>query len=258
MSTSLSPRSSGSSGHPTRQQLDELDALLQRMLALPVNHAGDDVLAEIDESAKTPARRAKSVSYRTPEYGDEEHTAGDEDEAAPPRLDAAHVAPTEAKAEGEGWVPLSSTWKPSPHTWKPLAQSWQSAPAQETPASHEVPDTKTEARPSPPPLCPWNWPPNALVKGGTEAVGRGRSLPPPALVAANLRGPAVGHLAALVRLVQQRLRSPARALGNARPVAATRRRRPALARRRRHPVLVGGRRSGRHAMVRLDLGRHPR
>jgi hypothetical protein len=144
MSTSLSPRSPGPSEHPTRQQLDELDALLQRMLALPVNQAGDDVTAEIDAPRPAPAPRQGPVSYRTPDYSEDERPAGDEQAvpAAPPRLDAAHVT-EDAEANADNWVPLSSTWKPSPHTWKPLAQSWQqprpSAPAQEPPAEREEP-----------------------------------------------------------------------------------------------------------------------
>jgi hypothetical protein len=48
MSTPVSPRSQGPSS-PTRQQLDELDALLQRMLALPVAPGG-----EADKAVEPP------------------------------------------------------------------------------------------------------------------------------------------------------------------------------------------------------------
>jgi hypothetical protein len=140
MSTSLS--------HPTRQQLDELDALLQRMLALPVNQA-EDVIAEINATAKTTATlRQEPMSYRTAEYGDDnsasvETEAVDAKPKTPPRLDEAHVSSSsETKEDADTWVPLSSTWKPSPHTWKPLAQSWQqprTKPAQEVPPSREEP-----------------------------------------------------------------------------------------------------------------------
>ena len=125
MSTSLSPRSSGSSGHPTRQQLDELDALLQRMLALPVNQADDDVTAEINAVPKTiPVARREPVSYHTVEADDGLPEAPEP--IASTRKHDAHVAATdEATEDADNWVPLSSTWKPSPHTWKPLAQSWQ-------------------------------------------------------------------------------------------------------------------------------------
>jgi hypothetical protein len=61
MSTSLPPHSTGSSGS-TRQLLDELDALMQRMLALPVNQLEDDlppdgegVLAVAAPPDETPA-----------------------------------------------------------------------------------------------------------------------------------------------------------------------------------------------------------
>jgi hypothetical protein len=151
MSTSLSPRSSGPSGHPTRQQLDELDALLQRMLALPVNQPSDEVAEEIDTLSRTPASQPEPVSYRTPDHAEAQPPAEQHAETAPdpaPRLDDAHVDSASAPDDDpDGWVPLSSTWKPSPHTWKPLAQSWQqprpsqaaTPPAQETAANGEQP-----------------------------------------------------------------------------------------------------------------------
>jgi hypothetical protein len=167
MSTSLSPRSSGSlggSGHPTRQQLDELDALLQRMLALPVNQA-DDLTAELNAPSKTTAaRRPEPVSYQTVEYSADTQTAAENEGAVAtpiaPRLDDAHLSsPGEAKEGDDNWVPLSSTWKPSPHTWKPLAQSWQqpratplSKTAQESPPSHE--ETVEVGAPKPTPPAP--------------------------------------------------------------------------------------------------------
>jgi hypothetical protein len=56
MTTSLSPRSAPV--HPTRQQLDELDALLQRMLDLPVN--------QIDEGARPEEAEPAAPEYRRP------------------------------------------------------------------------------------------------------------------------------------------------------------------------------------------------
>src|SRR5919199_1380641 len=54
MSTPLAPTSRTSAPvHPTRQQLDELDALLQRMLDLPVNQLEEAVGP--DEVAAPPA-----------------------------------------------------------------------------------------------------------------------------------------------------------------------------------------------------------
>ncbi len=96
MSTSLSPRSSAAV-HPTRQQLDELDALLQRMLELPVNGAAEEPAAEKSEPA--------------------------------PEADSARPAPgVDADADDkEAWVPLRSSWQPSAQTWGPLAKQWQEA-----------------------------------------------------------------------------------------------------------------------------------
>src|SRR5436309_3247602 len=53
MSASLSSRSKTTAVHPTRQQLDELDALLRRMLELPVNQI-DEELAAAREDARQP------------------------------------------------------------------------------------------------------------------------------------------------------------------------------------------------------------
>jgi hypothetical protein len=178
MSTSLSPRSSG---HPTRQQLDELDALLQRMLALPVNQAGDGVTAEIDAPPKmSQLPGQESVSYRTPDFGENEQLPAQTEEAdaepaAPPRLDDAHVSSTdEGQDDPDNWVRLSSTWKPSPHTWKPLAQSWQqprttpvSKPAQESPPSgEEALETPAPETVPGPPLSPVEIPasPSAMAR----------------------------------------------------------------------------------------------
>jgi hypothetical protein len=53
MTTSVSTRSPGTL-NPTRQQLDELDALLQRMLELPVDKGEDAEAAEFEEAADEP------------------------------------------------------------------------------------------------------------------------------------------------------------------------------------------------------------
>jgi hypothetical protein len=122
MSISLSPRPSTGAANPTRRQLDELDALLQRMLDLPVDN-GDTLDAG-------PLPSAPPVSYTTTE------------EPEPPRMIDFHAlkqkmatpaAPPETndkdKKDEDSWVPLSSTWQPSSLTWKPLAQSWQQTAA---------------------------------------------------------------------------------------------------------------------------------
>src|SRR6185437_8783145 len=55
MSTSVSTRSPGTL-NPTRQQLDELDALLKRMLELPVNQLDDsaDEAEDVAEELASP------------------------------------------------------------------------------------------------------------------------------------------------------------------------------------------------------------
>jgi hypothetical protein len=130
MSISLSPRSSGTAANATRQQLDELDALLQRMLDLPVNKLDAN-------SAEPPA-----VAYAATEIA-----------AAPVVAPPPATAPSEtpAKAEAESWVPLSSTWQPSALTWKPLAQSWNQPPADVAPEQMET--VLAEAEPAPEPAA---------------------------------------------------------------------------------------------------------
>jgi DNA polymerase III subunit gamma/tau len=69
MSTSRSSRSVVASVHPTRQQLDELDALLQRMLELPVNQVEEaQALAPPPVEARPPAapRLARAPNLRFP------------------------------------------------------------------------------------------------------------------------------------------------------------------------------------------------
>ncbi len=148
MSISLSQRSAATPASPTRQQLDELDALLQRMLDLPVNKL------EIPDTEPASRSVTPPVSYTAPDVTEDEGA----DEVAPPKIDfqalkqrlaaqmdlvnnleahaaAAPPAPESAPATAPGddnWVPLSSTWQPSSLTWKPLAQSWQQQPAVES------------------------------------------------------------------------------------------------------------------------------
>jgi hypothetical protein len=111
--------------HPTRQQLDELDALLQRMLE-------PDSAPEPPVEGPPAPPPGPAVSYRIIQPAAE----------AP----AAPAADTPKPGE-EQWVPLRSTWQPSPHTWGPLAQSWQQAQA------------ARGAPPVPPPAAPPAQPP---------------------------------------------------------------------------------------------------
>jgi hypothetical protein len=70
MSTPRVPRSPGSSApNATKQLLDELDALMERMLALPVNELGDDLSAEATATTDLPEEPASvpSAENRPPE-----------------------------------------------------------------------------------------------------------------------------------------------------------------------------------------------
>src|SRR5437868_15021985 len=112
MSPSLSQPAPEAAKNPTRQQLDELDALLQRMLDLPVNKLE---IAEADRTETPPP-----VSYRAEEAG-----ASAAQEAPAPKIDfqalkqhlASQPAAAEDGATDANWVPLSSTWQPSALTW---------------------------------------------------------------------------------------------------------------------------------------------
>ena len=149
-----------------RQQLDELDALLKRMLELPVNQLNEtDESEEIDEPPPAPAVRDEEpqpasppVSYMVVETASprpippasgfeprqplraprlvpvtprQQPVAGQPAPAPMPEPVPA-VAPAlepEASTETEQWVPLRSTWQPSAQTWQPLAESWRQAHA---------------------------------------------------------------------------------------------------------------------------------
>jgi hypothetical protein len=125
--------------HPTRQQLDELDALLRHMLDAPED-APAAPPAEVPAPPPGPA-----VSYRVIQQAS----------PAPPA-----PAPGATPEEDEQWVPLRSAWQPSAQTWGPLAESWQQAqsgrgappaPAAPEPAS---PPPEPEAAAPPPIIRP--------------------------------------------------------------------------------------------------------
>lgn len=71
----MSTPASQSPVHPTRQQLDELEALMQRMLALPVQPSGDDGETELSlPSRPATSRRAPSTTEARRPREDEEPT----------------------------------------------------------------------------------------------------------------------------------------------------------------------------------------
>jgi hypothetical protein len=139
------PQSSGDV-HPTRQQLDELDALLRRMLELPVTPPADTpeaAAAGPPEAAAPPEPSPPPVSYVVVEKAKTEEPA-----TPPPR----------SEGEAEGWIPFRSSWQPSAQTWGPLAESWHQAQGagRPTPAGEETPPTPpaTARAPAQPPTPP--------------------------------------------------------------------------------------------------------
>ncbi|HEY7153597.1 MAG TPA: hypothetical protein VH575_06540 [Gemmataceae bacterium] len=140
MPTSISTRTPGSL-NPTRQQLDELDALLQRMLELPVNQTEEKNEAEAEEADEMPPPPVvRPTATKPPPYTVVETASPRplpaasgfaprpspetvaEERPQPPIADADTPA-----SEAEMWVPLRSTWQPSAQTWQPLAESWRQA-----------------------------------------------------------------------------------------------------------------------------------
>lgn len=144
MSTSLSPRSSPAV-HPTRQQLDELDALLQRMLDLPVNKIevldSPETPAALDQ--QTAAEELPAVSYRVPESDPELPVAdaATATAAAEPRAEPSPVR----EPDPDDWVRLASTWTPSAQTWEPLKEIMRQARPGIAPAPEAEPAPSSEA-----------------------------------------------------------------------------------------------------------------
>ncbi len=266
MSTSVTRRSSAT-GHPTRQQLDELDALLQRMLDLPVNRNDEEA-----DAAPAPAAETPTASGPEPLRGPHRptrarppaeppavnyHTAEEEEADLKPRVVSDAPPGPEGKPSGDrpqDWVPLSSAWQPSARTWKPLSEAWKQAQASvgraaDAPAVEGEPALAAEPSPEPHAENDTPAPETAAASAPEEAAAP----TPPTEAPRILRGP-VGR-AALAALAaarfQRRFQRLSDSLRPRRPLAARtgrsddpRRRRTAGPGRRRRPD------AGR--LVRLD------
>ena len=184
MSTSRSSRSVVASLHPTRQQLDELDALLKRMLDLPGGPAEAD-LEELEEEPQAPPPpppvrpRTRAVPPPVNPIADQEPpslaprvvavpTSEPKRPAANPAVQPPHLYRTrlekqqesleEPTGQDEDWVPLRSSWQPSPQTWPPLAESWRQAREghddvllrQDSPREPELPEPRLAETPPAP------------------------------------------------------------------------------------------------------------
>src|SRR5262245_17599335 len=115
MSTSVSPRSTAV--HPTRQQLDELDALLQRMLDLPVNQPDEPAPPEPAAAPPAPEFRppvSDSIPIADPPVRLEPRVVPDvEPQAHEPPAPPAVPGPPAPETQVPGaddWVRLASTW----------------------------------------------------------------------------------------------------------------------------------------------------
>lgn len=179
MTTSVSPRTSGTL-NPTRQQLDELDALLQRMLELPVH--------PLDKPEETRSvERSSAIGSPLADNGERTADSGQRPTKPPlsytvvetasprplppadfesrrsmlkPRLvpvtpppEAPAASPVPEADESETWVPLRSTWQPSASTWPPLAESWHQANGAAPPLAPSIPIADPRPDPMPPPLA---------------------------------------------------------------------------------------------------------
>jgi hypothetical protein len=165
----------GGSLAPTRQQLDELDALLKRMLALPVAPPPEPVAEPIPPSAPamrmaahleaTPIPERPARAYPAPYLPDEEDQGRQdpfestelsrsleppvpggrhdlvEDVPADPVQELARRRLEEQPHEAP---PFQSTWQPSAQTWGPLAETWRQA----RPVADEAAPVPARARPA--------------------------------------------------------------------------------------------------------------
>jgi hypothetical protein len=163
MSASLTPRPSSADGRPTRQRLDDLEALLQRMLDLPVNKIEDGAPSAAPEAETKPARNEPAVRTlirpSVPSYAPAEESSLPL-AAPPPQVDpvpteeeGVNVKPN-APADGKPNLPtLSLPDLVSAENKAPVApslppQEAPPAPAGQTNASEEWVPFSSNWRPS--------------------------------------------------------------------------------------------------------------
>jgi hypothetical protein len=194
------------SGSPIRQQLDDLDALLERMLDLP----GRRDAARKEEQPQGPAQEADVSQETTPgreslDQRPQPEDAGDLSEvpgqppapqtpasllssyragrpSGPPPPAPSPPAVGTGKEEDDQWVPLrpQQGWQPSAHTWGPLAESWRMGQVDDLPPPAANPSREGPER-TPPPVPPASLAVGLGPEGGQEPPGRPESVewPPP-------------------------------------------------------------------------------
>jgi hypothetical protein len=185
MSTPPSSRPPGAPGHPTRQLLDELDALMQRMLSLPVNQLEDELrTTAVAEAPDLPAPETEDSSPAPAALRE----APEEREPLPaPALLTLPAIPEEAQVPEQAGPnsqdPALTDWEPSiPASPEVLAAIGLRPPAEEEPAAPPVrggglptaPAAPDDADVGPPPAL-WMRPLvgiNRLFDRGTVWLGR--------------------------------------------------------------------------------------
>ena len=129
MSTSTG-RTTGS-GVPTRQQLDELDALLKKMLELPVQAAEENGQEPASVLPIRPSLRPKPATEplcsEPTGYTVIETALPDLPPCLTPSVSADPVQDQAAARlrEQAEWQQYQSSWQPSAQTWGPLAETWR-------------------------------------------------------------------------------------------------------------------------------------
>jgi hypothetical protein len=121
---------------PTRRQLDELDALLQRMLELPVNHTAEAGLAPVDPSEEEDPPFNETSAW----------TSKWEEAKAPSELDLAPDAPPSQVIPAE-W---QSRWTLPAEATAPLSESprveFPPLPAEKAWRDQATPDSQSWER----------------------------------------------------------------------------------------------------------------
>jgi hypothetical protein len=173
MSTPSSP-----SLHPTRRQLDELDALMERMLEVPVKTAeGEAAATSTGSSAESGSESSLLTDFNSTGF---ESYRTEEGESTLLDLPSAFDFSGSVKVQDSTASSTSETQGPSPFVF-------QSTPSSAIPAS---PSTSVQSSPVPvmddPPAPIWMWPVlginrsydglmNRLGMPGRILLGRGRS-----------------------------------------------------------------------------------
>ncbi len=200
MATSVTKRAAGTL-NPTRQQLDELDALLQRMLELPVQPLEKPEQAQVEEPAEEPEpepppppRKVESVKQK-----EEKEVAVHPHNVF--RLPASATPPisyTVVETASPRPLPPASGFEPRPSTLTPRLVPVSPPPPPETPASPPPVAAAGEGEAWVPLRSTWQpsastWPPLAeswhQANGGTmpstapDPIAESRSDPPTSIPA---------------------------------------------------------------------------